>query len=157
MTTFNNRKNQFEPPKQASIIRPRINRVIEQLQSLNPNNQYDNERFLSDLVRVLKIKSLVVGVGEYSSWTSFPYVDVVGLTNFTDPAFPLDYSFNVFNGSYFVIGGLVNQTSTDAAYAVGAYFNVTMDSFIPDEIIVAGADIEDADLTLMEMVEEEPV
>jgi uncharacterized repeat protein (TIGR01451 family) len=113
--------------------------------------------FLDPGLTVETGSTLVVGVGNFSSWASFPYVDVVGLTNFTDPAFPLDYSFDVFNGSYFVIAGLVNQTSTDAAYAIGASFNVTMDPFIPDEIIVAGADIEDADLTLMEMIEEEPV
>jgi hypothetical protein len=114
--------------------------------------------FLDSELTVETGSTLIIGVGNYSSWASFPYVDVVGLTNFTDPLFPLDYSFEVFNGSYFVIGGLINQTSTEEAYAVGAYDNVTWDSFIPTELIVSGSNIEDADLTLMKMEEEtEPV
>jgi len=50
-------------PKFPKIKNHQINRVLKHLQNSNQNNSYDNEKFLSDLIRVLKIKSLVVGVG----------------------------------------------------------------------------------------------
>ncbi len=102
---------------------------------------------------------LIIGMGYHSDWVSFPN-DVLSMINISDPILPLDYSFDAFNDTYYVIGVLINDTSATMPYAVGAAYNMTVDDIIdfgPDEIIVAGADVEDADLTLMEMVEEEPV
>jgi cell division protein FtsZ len=63
MRNMNELKKAFETPQPLPLIRPNIKRVVQYFQNSNQNKQYDNEKFLSDLVRVLKVKSLVVGVG----------------------------------------------------------------------------------------------
>ncbi len=63
MRNMKEHENQLENPNFTQQIRPRIGRVVEHLQNQKQSKQYDNEKFLSDLVRILKVRSLVVGVG----------------------------------------------------------------------------------------------
>jgi len=53
----------IELAKSRSSVRTRFNEIARQNQSTNKSLNLDSDKYLSDLLKVLKIKSLVVGVG----------------------------------------------------------------------------------------------
>ncbi|MHA2269698.1 MAG: hypothetical protein ACXAB8_18035 [Promethearchaeota archaeon] len=52
-----------ELAKNRSSVRERFNEIAQQNQNPNTNPNCDDDKYLADLLKVLKIKSLVVGVG----------------------------------------------------------------------------------------------
>jgi cell division protein FtsZ len=52
-----------ELAKNRSSVRERFNEIAQQNQNPNVNPNCDDDKYLADLLKVLKIKSLVVGVG----------------------------------------------------------------------------------------------
>jgi len=98
-----------------------------------------------------------LSISVFDHWPSSGPEDSITHQNITDPTMPLDYTFQVPNGSYYVVAVLCN-ISGEVPYACGAAVNVTPEDFElygPDEIIVAGADVPDQDVTLY-LIEEEP-
>jgi len=49
--------------KSRLSVRSRFNEIARNNQSLNQNSNVDSDKFLSDLLKVLKIKSTVIGIG----------------------------------------------------------------------------------------------
>ncbi|MHA1932449.1 MAG: cell division protein FtsZ, partial [Promethearchaeota archaeon] len=52
-----------ELAKSRTSVRERFNEIAQQNQNPNTNPNCDDDKYLADLLKVLKIKSLVVGVG----------------------------------------------------------------------------------------------
>ncbi|MFX1555180.1 MAG: cell division protein FtsZ, partial [Promethearchaeota archaeon] len=52
-----------ELAKKRSSVRERFNEIAQANQSPNSNTHCDDDKFLADLLKVLKIKTFVVGVG----------------------------------------------------------------------------------------------
>ena len=103
--------------------------------------------------------TLIVVYNNYDEWPPLGPEDFLIAENITDPVMPFSYDFDVFNGSYYVVALLIN-TSGESPYAAGAAHNVTPDDLLnvsigPDEIVVAGADVTDQDITLYLITEEE--
>ena len=116
--------------------------------------------FLDQGISVESGDTLGIVLGYHSQWPVFPNSGILAIINITDPVLPLDYSFDVFNETYYAIAFLMNDTATTGPYAIGICYNMTIPddplTLVPDKIKVKGFDIEDADITLRAIGQPEP-
>ncbi|MHA1986727.1 MAG: cell division protein FtsZ [Promethearchaeota archaeon] len=69
-----------ELAKSRTSVRERFNTIAQQNQNPNTNPECDDDKYLADLLKVLKIKSLVVGVGGAGNNT-VSRLEELGITN----------------------------------------------------------------------------